>query len=138
MNKYRMPGEESNHARPLWPIAYLIAHDAFATCPLLPVRDFISLCKDREVEVNEEQLERFERLGIFYPSARKDGTWVPVAYADLGAAEKVFRHLVLSFMHKRGLIDEERVRFTRARGRGRIGGTGDRSGSRSEAAPAGA
>ena len=42
---------------------------------------------------------------------RRDGTWVPVAYADPGAAEKVFRHHVLSFLKKRGLIDEERVQL---------------------------
>ena len=42
---------------------------------------------------------------------RKDGTWVPVAHADPGAAEKVFRHHVLSFLRKRGLIDEERVQL---------------------------
>ena len=42
---------------------------------------------------------------------RKDGTWVPVAYVDSGAAEKVFRHHVLSFLRKRGLIDEERVQL---------------------------
>lgn len=34
---------------------------------------------------------------------RKDGTWVPVAHADPGATEKVFRHHVLSFLRKRGL-----------------------------------
>jgi hypothetical protein len=38
---------------------------------------------------------------------RKDGTWIPVAYADPAEAEKVFRHHVLSFLRKRGLIDEE-------------------------------
>jgi len=42
---------------------------------------------------------------------RKDGTWVPVAYVDSGAAEKVFWHHVLSFWRKRGLIDEERVQL---------------------------
>lgn len=42
---------------------------------------------------------------------RKDGTWIPVAYADPAEAEKVFRHHVLSFLRKRGLIDEERVRL---------------------------
>jgi hypothetical protein len=51
-------------------LRYLLARDAFAICPLLTVRDFISFSKDRGVETTEEQLERLEKLGLLYPFAR--------------------------------------------------------------------
>jgi len=50
-------------------LRYLLTHDAFAVCPLLPSRDFVTFCTERGIATNEEQLERFERLGILYPIA---------------------------------------------------------------------
>jgi len=39
----------------------------------------------------------------------REGAWVPVPFVDTGAAEKVFRHKVLSFLMKEGLLSEERA-----------------------------
>jgi hypothetical protein len=38
-----------------------------------------------------------------------DGEWRPVPYLDLDAAEKLFRHKVLSFLKREGLISQERI-----------------------------
>jgi len=37
------------------------------------------------------------------------GEWVPVPYLDELAAERLFRHKVLSFLKEEGLISEERI-----------------------------
>lgn len=67
-------------------LRYLVEHDCFAICPMLSVRDFISLCKDRGIATSEEQLERFEKLGILYPVARIKRPWVThkIEYIDEG------------------------------------------------------
>ncbi len=39
----------------------------------------------------------------------RDGTWVPVPYADSGAAARLFRHKVLRLLLDAGRIDEDRV-----------------------------
>lgn len=51
-------------------LKYIIENEFFITCPLLPTDQFISYCKDRDIQVTRERLEKFERLGIFYPIAR--------------------------------------------------------------------
>jgi hypothetical protein len=38
-----------------------------------------------------------------------DGRWVPVPFVDPEAAEKVFRHKVMSFLMEEGLLSEERA-----------------------------
>jgi hypothetical protein len=38
-----------------------------------------------------------------------DGTWVPVPYVNADAAERLFRHKVLSFLKDEGLLSEERL-----------------------------
>jgi hypothetical protein len=38
-----------------------------------------------------------------------DGQWVPVPFVDTDAAEKLFRHKVLSFLKREGLLSEERA-----------------------------
>jgi hypothetical protein len=60
--------------------------DAFAICPMLSARDFISFCKARGVSTSEDQLERFEKLGILYPLARVKRPWVThkIEYIDEG------------------------------------------------------
>jgi hypothetical protein len=40
-----------------------------------------------------------------------DGRWVPVPFIDSEAAEKVFRHKVMSFLMEEGLLSEERARL---------------------------
>jgi hypothetical protein len=57
-------------------LRFLITRDAFAICPMLTARDFVSFCKEREIETSEEQLERFEKLGILFPMARIKRPWV--------------------------------------------------------------
>jgi hypothetical protein len=37
------------------------------------------------------------------------GEWIPLAYVDEGAAEKLFRHKVLALLRRRGLLSEERI-----------------------------
>jgi len=51
-------------------LKYLIENEFFIICPFLSTDRFISYCKDRGIETCREQLERFEKLGIFYPIAR--------------------------------------------------------------------
>ncbi len=67
-------------------LRYLVEHDCFAICPMLSARDFISFCKDRGIATSEEQLERFEKLGILYPVARMKRPWVThkIEYIDEG------------------------------------------------------
>ncbi len=57
-------------------LRYLLAPDAFAICPMLTAADFVSFCKDRGIATSEDQLERFEKLGILYPIARIKWPWV--------------------------------------------------------------
>jgi len=51
-------------------LKYIIENELFITCPFLPTDRFISYCKDRGIRTSREQLEQFEKLGIFYPFAR--------------------------------------------------------------------
>lgn len=47
-----------------------ILENPFVICHLLPARDFVSRCKTIGISTSEEQLEKLEKLGIFYPFAR--------------------------------------------------------------------
>ena len=51
-------------------LKYIIENESFIICPFLPMDRFVSYCRDREVQTSKEQLEQFEKLGIFYPIAR--------------------------------------------------------------------
>lgn len=51
-------------------LEYLFNNEHFIVCPLLTADRFISYCKDRGIQTSADQLERFEKLGIFYPLAR--------------------------------------------------------------------
>ena len=48
----------------------LIQDELFIQCPLVTSGDFINFCKDRNLSVNEKDLELYEKLDIFYPVAR--------------------------------------------------------------------
>jgi len=41
----------------------------------------------------------------------RDGTWVPVPYVDMRAAELLFRHKILAFLKDEGLISDERIKL---------------------------
>ncbi len=51
-------------------LKYIIENEFFIICQLLPTDQFISYCKDRGMRTSREQLEQFEKLGLFYPIAR--------------------------------------------------------------------
>jgi len=52
----------------------LIEKEYFLLCSFLTTDQFISYCKDRSIDTSRDQLEQFEKLGIFFPIARiKDG-----------------------------------------------------------------
>lgn len=51
-------------------IERLIEDELFIQCPLVTSGDFIKFCKERDLSVNEKDLELYEKLGIFYPIAR--------------------------------------------------------------------
>ena len=51
-------------------LRFLIENELHIACPLLRVKDFVTFCKDRGIRTSEDQLERFEELGLFYPVAR--------------------------------------------------------------------
>lgn len=50
-------------------IEYII-ENPFVICGLVEPKNFLSRCKDLGINTSEEQLERLEKLGIFYPIAR--------------------------------------------------------------------
>ena len=49
---------------------YLIENELMVVCPLISTDRFISHCRESGVATSKEQLEEFERLGLFYPFAR--------------------------------------------------------------------
>lgn len=51
-------------------LEYAIDNELFIISPLLHEDQFIAYCKDRGIPTSKEQLEQFEKLGIFYPIAR--------------------------------------------------------------------
>lgn len=51
-------------------LTYIIENEFFITCPFLSTDQFITYCRDRDIQTSREQLEQFEKLGIFYPIAR--------------------------------------------------------------------
>ncbi len=53
-------------------LAKMIENEWWIVCEPLPLDRFISFCRERGIETSREQLERFEELGWFYPSARVD------------------------------------------------------------------
>jgi len=48
----------------------LIEKEYFLLCSFLTTDQFISYCKDRSIDTSRDQLEQFEKLGIFFPIAR--------------------------------------------------------------------
>ena len=51
-------------------LKYLIENECFIQCEPLPSDKFISFCKDRGIFITRKELERFEKLGLFFPIAR--------------------------------------------------------------------
>jgi hypothetical protein len=49
---------------------HIIDSEYFIVCPFLPTERFISYCSERNIRTSGDQLELFEKLGIFYPVAR--------------------------------------------------------------------
>jgi len=64
----------------------LIEKEYFIVCPFLATDRFISFCKERSINTSKQQLEQFERLGIFFPIARiaKPKMKVKIEYVDNG------------------------------------------------------
>jgi hypothetical protein len=79
-------GQSTTVIDPAERLRYFLQQDAFAICPMLSARDFVSFCKDRGITTSEEQLERFEKLGILYPIARMKRPWLThkIEYTDEG------------------------------------------------------
>ena len=77
-------------------LSYLVENDSFIACPLLPTDNFIQYCKERGLEVSQENLEDLERMGILFPVARIRRPTLTVkikysedrnSYTDLGLLE---------------------------------------------------
>ena len=49
---------------------YIINNEHFIACPLIRTDEFIKQCGARGIAISRDQLEQFERLGLFYPLAR--------------------------------------------------------------------
>lgn len=64
----------------------IIENEFFITCPLLPTDLFVSYCIDRDIQTSRNQLEQFEKLGIFYPIARirRPKIKIKIEYIDDG------------------------------------------------------
>lgn len=52
-------------------LQYIINKELWRTNPLLPMRQFLKYCKDRKISTKKEHLIQLEKLGIFYPVARR-------------------------------------------------------------------
>jgi len=74
----------------------LIEKEYFICCSLLTTGQFISYCKDRSIDTSRQQLEQFEKLGIFFPIARVKSPKIKIKieyienrtrYKDLGVLE---------------------------------------------------
>jgi hypothetical protein len=51
-------------------LRYLVENELYIVCGLLRADDFLSYCKERDVNVSLERLEQLEKLGVLYPVAR--------------------------------------------------------------------
>lgn len=51
-------------------LRYLVKHDAFVVAQPMSASAFVDFCKEREIDIDLERLERLERLGVFCPLAR--------------------------------------------------------------------
>jgi hypothetical protein len=51
-------------------LQYMIENDLFVVCPPKSTDWFIKYCAERGITTSAAQLESFERLGLFYPTAR--------------------------------------------------------------------
>ncbi len=51
-------------------LRYLVKQDAFVVAQPLSASAFVNFCKERDIDIDLERLERLERLGVFYPIAR--------------------------------------------------------------------
>ncbi len=74
-------------------LEYIIKNESFIVNPFLSTDRFITYCKDRGIIASREQLEQFEKLGLFYPIARVEYSKIKIkveyinegsAYRDLG------------------------------------------------------
>ena len=48
----------------------LIDREAYRVCRLMPQREFVSFCRDRNISVSDERLRQLERLKLFFPILR--------------------------------------------------------------------
>jgi len=51
-------------------INYIIENEFFITCQFLTTDGFIKYCTERNISISREELEKFEKLGLFYPFVR--------------------------------------------------------------------
>lgn len=51
-------------------LRYIVENGNFTICPLLQAEQFVRHCEERGIEVTIRHLERYEKLGIFMPTAR--------------------------------------------------------------------
>src|SRR5215216_4648019 len=51
-------------------LKHLGDYESFVVCPFLSSNAFLKYCEERGLDVSREDLEQFERLGLFYPIAR--------------------------------------------------------------------
>jgi hypothetical protein len=51
-------------------LKYIVDNEYFVVCPFLSSNAFIKYCNERGLDVSREDLEQFERLGLFYPVAK--------------------------------------------------------------------
>src|ERR1041384_2363010 len=63
-------GTYEGHLDKMPKLEYLIEHELFYTCQLMPTDFFVKYCLERGLKISREQLIEFERLGVFFPFAR--------------------------------------------------------------------
>lgn len=91
---------------------YLIENERYVQCPFLDVSSFIRHCAARGVRTSREQLERFERIGVFYPVVRVEHPRVrlKIQHVDEGRSYQILG-MVEANEHWAGDVREEYGHF---------------------------
>ena len=73
----------------------LIDREAYRVCRLMPQREFVSFCRNRNINVSDERLRRLERVKLFYPVLRiyRFDITHKVEFLDLGNRYRDFGEL---------------------------------------------
>ena len=93
-------------------LRYLVENDAFVIIQPLSASSFVTLCKDRGIDIDLERLERLERLGIFFPFARVEYPRINIKVERIGTDGVRFHGMLQDGETWKGELREENSRFS--------------------------